>query len=631
MAMRLPITLAILLVLWAVSETGLCLTPCPSHCTARFGVAFPEGPKLVQGPDASLVIEIIDALENLEPGVEMAIITIDNKKVKVPSKLKSKVKTIIKEHPTVSKILWFILVRFKPKNPPKGGNGTLQRPGSGSSLQEFKLPSYEPKIPLPPPNEQMFMPPGILGVNDKIRFWLELLLNQPNYFPVIYQALIKLGVVFKNLNNPIQQVYVGQKEIQLPRPVVVKYVVQINDQIFDLPREADRLTVYVSKHPEHLVLVVTLLKRFGATFSTNGQGMLTGFILFNVTHNFKRALGTQISVGDKPFELPKDIKLLIDFVKSRPKELFKIMILLEAFGVKSYKNDNGHMELRVPGQGQTSVEIANSVRIKLGKREYDIPADLETIFKRPEGVNIGMLFIALQRKNVKVKVDDSTGIVLGIMIRGILVPFPLTIDLRFQLKNKVYNIPRDLKALIVQLELLGMPSQALHILYTKYGVIPVRNSVGIVIALSFNGRKYPITVEKQTAVALLKKKFLLPRDADKMVAFVGTSEKRIVLMLQALQRAGFMFVPETNGYLQTIQKGAQMITLRMRIQISVKYRKVLYRMPYDLPRLVKVVKGIGSKGLKKLVQALKKVGVIVTKVGSKLEIQFNSIKYTVNG
>lgn len=525
MAMQLRIPLAALFVLWAASETGLCLNPC-SLCSAGFGIA-------------------------------------------------------------------------------------LQRP----------------VFPLPSVDNAVYLAPGINGVNDQMRYWIELLLNQPNYLPVIFEAFMKLGIAIKRFKDTIDCVFIGPRKIPLPRPVTVNYMLKIKGETFDLPRDGSKVAAFLSRNPDQLAVVIPTLRGIGANFTTT-RGMLVSFTLFNVVYKFEQPLGTQISVGGRNFKLPKDIKLLLVFLSTRPKDLLRLEIVLEAFGVKTKKGNGGSIQYSYPGKSPQTIKVP-SVRIKLGGRHYDIPGDLNAIFENPKTLHIGLLFEALQRSNIKLKVDVKTGVVVGIIVKGTMVPLPLTIDLRFKWNEKVYQIPRDMKALIAQLERKGMPSQVMHILYTRFGVLQVRNSAGIVIKLIFSGQEFPIKVEKQTAVTILKKKFYLPRDAKEMVAFVRTDQKRLVLMLQALQRAGFMFIPETNGYLQTIQKGAQMITLGIRLKITVEFLRIRYRMPFDLPRLVNAVKGIGRVHINSALEKLKQVGVKVTRKGSKLEILFNSVKYTM--
>ncbi|KAL1418228.1 hypothetical protein MTO96_026109 [Rhipicephalus appendiculatus] len=469
----------------------------------------------------------------------------------------------------------------------------------------FGLAIQRPVFQLPSVDKGVYLNPNLKGITDQMRYHIELLVNQPNYLPIILGARSSCRVKYRWIIS-----------------------VKIENKEFHLPRETDKLTAYLSRNPHHLALVIPTLRGIGATFTRTEVGV-SSFTLFNVVYKFERPLETQVSVGGKRFKLPKDLKLLIKLLATRPKDLLMLEVVLEVYGVKTEKQSGGVTEIKFE-KDKTPVYNIPDVRIKLDGRHYNIPGDLHAIFENPKTLHIGLLFESFQRSNIKLKVNFDTGVVVGIIVKGTLVPLPLTIDLRFKWGGKVYLIPRDMKALIAQLERKGLPSQVMHILYTRFGVIPVRNSAGIVIKLSFSGQLFAIKVEKQTAVTILAKKFYLPRDTKKMVAFVNAGDQnRTILMMQALQRAGFMFIPESDGTLETIQKGAQMITLGMKLKVTVNILGTRYRMPFDLPRLVDDVKNFGRVHMNNMLKDMQRCGVKVTKKGSKIHILFNNVKYTV--
>uniref|UniRef100_A0A224YB00 Immunoglobulin G binding protein A n=1 Tax=Rhipicephalus zambeziensis TaxID=60191 RepID=A0A224YB00_9ACAR len=492
----------------------------------------------------------------------------------------------------------------------------------------FGLAIQRPVFQLPSVDRPVYLDPNKKGITDDMRYYIELLVNQPNLLPTITGAFYKLGIAIKRFKDTIGCLLIRGQEIQLPRKVPVDYSIKIENKVFHLPRETVKLTAYLSRNPHHLALVIPTLRGIGATFTRTEVGV-SSFTLFNVVYKFERPLETQVSVGGKTFKLPKDLKLLIKLLATRPKDLMMLEVVLQVHGVKIKKNEGGGAVLQYK-DSETRVNNVPDVRIKLGGRHYNIPTDLQAIFENPKTLHIGLLFESFQRSNIKLKVNFNTGVVVGIIVKGTLVPLPLTIDLRFKWDGKVYLIPRDMKALIAQLERKGLPSQVMHILYTRFGVIPVRNSAGIVIKLSFSGQLFAIKVEKQTAVTILAKKFYLPRDTKKMVAFVnGGDQNRTILMMQALQRAGFMFIPESDGTLETIQKGAQMITLGTKLKVTVNILGTRYRMPFDLPRLVDDVKNFGRVHINSMLKGMQKCGVKVTKKGSIYHILFNNVKYTV--
>lgn len=496
----------------------------------------------------------------------------------------------------------------------------------------LKIPLAKPEFPVYDITHPVFLEPDLKGISDRVRFWLELLFNQPNYFPVIYRVLIQLGVKFPDVRGPIENVVVGGGvNVRLPHSLMVKYRVKVNGKTFQLPKDSKKLAIHISKHPESVAVVLSHLGHLGATFSVDHKGMIKSFRVFNVTYTLPKPVGTQLALKGRTYVLPRDLQLIIDALKDKPADFVSIQIILRAFGVKFKKTPDKYMQAIRANRPFGTIKMPKNVRVRVKDKYFDIPADLETILYRRQDVNIGELLAALQRARIPLKVDEGTGVVLGIVVDKVVVPFPLTIDLRFKMGKDVYKIPRDLKIIISHLERKGMPSRILHVLYTRYGVIPVRNSAGIVIALSFNGIEYRIKAEKPTTVAVLGRKFLLPQESEKMVAFVASQGKHTLMpLLKALQLAGYVFIPDSNGELHTIQKGAQIISLGMRIRIILKLGDVSYRMPFDLPRLVKVIKGLSSTNKKSVLRQLEAFGVQVIKKGRKLIILFNSIKYELD-
>lgn len=492
--------------------------------------------------------------------------------------------------------------------------------------------SSAPSIKMPNPTDPKNTITAGSGVDSKVLIMLGYMLSQPNYFSAIYRLLLQLGITFPSLTAPITQVMYGTHVIMLPRQFVVNYVYTINNRRFNLPRDSQQLAVYLSQHMDQFSMVATFLTQLGASFPVDGAGRITGFSMFSVMYRFPRAITTTIFIGSRRFDLPKDISLLLIAIKHNPTKFFELQMMLEAFGVKFFKTGPG-VSKAVYTDKKYDVYTGRGVSITIENTQYDIPADLEKIFQKPKGFSVGVLLAALQEKGIPVNVDEKTGVILGITIDKVKIPFPVSIDLRFKLDNQIYLIPRDLAKLIIVLEKKGMPSKILFILYTRYGVLPVRDSNGIVIAISFNGKQFKVKSEPLTAVVILGQKFMLPRDTRKMVEFVHSkqSDKKTGLaFLRALKAAGFMLINDDDGAMRSIQKGAQIIKLGIDIRIMVVYGKTPYHVPKDLMRLVKDVRRRGKAEIGSVIEQLKAFDVQVKKVGSKLTILFNSVRYEVD-
>nr|XP_037277614.1 uncharacterized protein LOC119170529 isoform X2 [Rhipicephalus microplus] len=492
--------------------------------------------------------------------------------------------------------------------------------------------SSVPSITMPNPIDPGNTIPAGSGVDSKVLIMLGYMLSQPNYFAAIYRVLLTLGITFPSFTSPINQVMYGTHVIMLPRPFVVSYTYTINNRVFNLPRDAKKLAIYVSQHMNQFSIVAKFLTQLGASFPVDGTGRIIGFNVFNVMYRFPHAITTTIFIGSKRFALPRDISLLLTAIKHNPTMFFELQMTLEAFGVKFIKTGAGSTQAVYSGK-KYDVFTGRAVTITIDNRKYDIPAELEKIFQEPKGFSVGSLLVALQEKGIPVNVDEKTGVILGITIDKVQVPFPVSIDLRFKLDNKVYVIPRDLAKLITVLENKGMPSKILSLLYTRYGVVPVRDSNGIVIAISFNGKQYKVKPEPLTAVVILGQKFMLPRDVRKMIEFVHSKQSNPKIgfsFLKALKTAGYMLINDDDGAMRSIQKGAQIIKLGMEIRIQVIYGTTTYQVPKDLMRLVKDVRSLGPKEVKDVIDQLKAFDVQVTKNGSKLTILFNSVRYEVD-
>lgn len=629
-------------------------------------------------------------LITVKPSDRWVIISIHGHKVEVPSSKQVEIQTILQRYPYMIDLFIGLLMKYKSKPPQsrltlpttKGPRGrpvrskptakkvppktkrTTKKP-SPTTIRTKKTTTTTRRKPTPKRkpsgtttnkgrsggfyinasiwgtfHSNMVMPDfsvtravtAVPGIDSKSLILLGYLFSQPNYFSVIYQMLIQLGFKFPTLSEPIKSVKWGNLVIPFPQPLVVSYTVKVAGGTFLLPRDAQKLALYLSTHEREIVVVASLLRKIGGVFSIRGGSQITGFTIFNQSYSFTKPVVTEVIVNGRSYVLPKDIGAILVAVKNNPKEFYRIKILLEAFGVR-FEKSNDHLIQGLVQDKRYGVHILPGVRIRIDNKHYDIPADLESIFKSSDGLKVGALLSALQEKGVPVKVDEKTGVIVGIIIHKVLVPFPYVIDLRFKMGTTLYLIPRDLKKLIAVLEKKNMPTKILSILYNRYGVIPVRNADNVVIAVSFNGKKYPVKVQPLTAVVIRSRRFLLPRDTSKMVDFVASfkgDEKIGFEFLKALKVAGFMLINDDDGAMRSIQKGAQVINLDMELRIRVIYGKETYKVPKDLMRLVKEIRKHGPSSIKRVTDQLKAFDVEVRKKGKKLTILFNSVMYVVD-
>lgn len=471
------------------------------------------------------------------------------------------------------------------------------------------------------------VPPLSERINGTVSASLELLLNFPNHFATIYNILLDLGVKFPDLRKPVHNVTIGVEVIQLPKPIDVDFVITINGQKFHLPKETGKVATYISKHTAELIILVTMLHSLGSKFSLDKTGRIAGFELFGEKQNFPKALDMEVIVSTKKFNLPKDMSILLAFVKDKPAEFFKIEVPLKTLGVRFNKAAGGAALRATYRNKRYNIKIVPNVRIFVRGKRYDIPSDLDSLFKGPTGLQVGAILKALQLAKVPVNVDRKTGVVLSIVINKVTIPFPVALDLRLRLGSKVYTVPYDLPKIVAELEKRNMPSEILSILYSRYGVVPVHNNDNAVIALSFNGNNVLVKVQPSTVVIIAGLRFVLPKDAQKMIAALAGKKFTPIQMIQGLQLAGYTFLNEPDGVLRTIQKGAQRIELNMEMRFRVILNGKVYRVPNDLQRLMETVSKLHPDQILQIKKQLEAYGVIFSRQGNKMVLIFNGIKY----
>nr|XP_037277613.1 uncharacterized protein LOC119170529 isoform X1 [Rhipicephalus microplus] len=522
----------------------------------------------------------------------------------------------------------------KPKTTPKPKQ--TSKPRATPNPKQTPKPKPPPVIPHRPPYSEVALedvdhpvvvPPTPSTVAPETRAAIELLLNFPNHRPTIFVYLVKIGAKFPDTTQPITGVTVNGTFVKFPKPFKLSYTINVNDKKFDLPRDSKQLAVYVQTHQHVLTVTVQILHQLGAEFNVDGGGKISSFVIFGKTQKFSNPVGNSVFVQGKMYYLPKDIKVLLKTLRNNPAEFFKVKFLLIAYGVRITKSSGGSVMRAVYGGDSYDISVKKPVRITLGEKSYDIPADLEAIFRSPEGLQVGVVLQALQRANVPLNIDKNTGSVTGIVVSGVFVPFPVTVDLRLKLYGKQYVIPRDLGKIVALLEKKNMPSLVLSILYTRYGVVPVLNADNVVVALSFGKMRFPVKARPLTVLMIAGVKLLLPRDADKIYDLLSTKKVSPMQLLQALQLVGYTFVPGPDGKLSIIQKGAEQIQLNFSLDMYVKYNDKIYLMPNDLPLLVDVITKLSGPHLTSVMDSLNQYGVVIAIKGAKVVVLFNGIKY----
>lgn len=656
----------VLLVLLAASETGFCrVRSCPDYCTGSAVVVVDDKVTHIQGGSAGKFIQVIHRLNQTPPNGTIVLGWIGKTQVYMPKNLKFKIESILRRHPEIWKLIVKLLVKKfgKPKpgihtrhttktptrgRPTKKGTPvsnlkttTRRRPTrktkqtTTTKRPRAKPPHFKPPQhagPLPDLIAPIIIPPGQKGVTPDIRTLLELLIQYPNFFAPNFLTLKELGVKIPQLgkNTTITWVLYNNQTVKLPKPLVVSYTVTVNGKKFILPADLKMLVTYLSKSPTQLPSVAILLHQLLATYTTDSKGRLTGLTVLGVKQKFPQPVSATIIVRGRTFVLPRDMKALIASITRNPADFYGMRALLEAFGVRIAKG-SGQARIGVTYRNQTfTVQGVKEVKITINKRQYSIPSELEAIFKSERVASVGAVLAALQRANVVVKVDKWSGGIEGFVMDGVTIPFPLAVYLRLKIYGKTYIVPRDLPKIIAVLEKKGMPSTILSILYTHYGVVPVRGRDNVVVALSFNGRQYPIKAQPMTTITLGGVKIRLPRDNDKMIELVLSGKVSIVEFMQAVQLAGYKFIPEVDGALHKIQKGTEILNLPLEIRLSVQLNHITYRMPNDLPRLVNVLKSFGPSAIDAVTSELKKLGVRISRKGRLLVIVFNGVTYKVH-
>ncbi|KAL1418226.1 hypothetical protein MTO96_026108 [Rhipicephalus appendiculatus] len=641
----------------------------------------------IKGRDASSFVQIIQTVLNSAPSTTTVTIRIRGVDVSVPSSSRPMILEILKRHPDLAQIIIdflrnrpfrpsgstrgrgttdasFFTPPFLPGNP--GGSMVIPHPGphevphfpnnpSGPIMFPGALPSFPGKpgfpsdveslkpgfpivpdfpnipegpanIPYEPPDSMkpLKFPTFTQTVPPDILSYLELLVKNPDYFVPIYNILIKRGVRFPDLTRPFSYVIINGKHVNLPGVVRAFLTIRINGQQFVLPRDAPRLATFITQNPGQMTTITMILRQLGAVVTTNPSGQITGFVLFGRRYPLTNPVKTQVVVNGRRFFLPQDLTSLISFVQSNPQTFHQVLPILITMGAHIQRSPTGEITTIVIGGRNFPVRSVAPVRIVIHGRTFTIPADLDVILKQPGNIGVGELLAALQKLRIPVKVDPTTGNVIGIVMDGVPIPFPVIVRLRVNLGGRVYKIPSDLPAIVTYLQQHGMPARVLAYLYSQFGIIPVRDSNNVVIAISFNDRRYPVPRQSETVITIGGSRFTLPRDAPKLVNMLLIRRIPIEQFLVVIQQAGYKLIPGPDGVLHNVQRGFDVIELPVNIRLIVNINGVRYRVPQDLPRIVQVFQTIRNpSAIEQILISLRKMGVIVQRGATQITLIFN--------
>nr|XP_054929876.1 uncharacterized protein LOC129386225 [Dermacentor andersoni] len=505
----------------------------------------------------------------------------------------------------------------EPEPQPARPTDELPTPETNEKTPEVSVPDH---LKVPPKDERV---PG------DVRSYLKYLEDNPSLFVPVYKILVNKGVRFPDLRRPFDHVTINGERANLARPITVAFSVRISHRTFTLPRDADKLATFASQHPEQLPAITTAIRQLGGTLTPDNRGWVSSFTLFDKKTELPHSVAPRIIVNGRPFTLPNDMEELVRTIEKRPQLFHNILPILETFGARPQRSPSGEIR-SIKFRGRNfPVRSVTPVPVFIRGRRYNIPADLERILAQPDSQVVGELISALQRSKVPVVVDNETGNVVGIERDGVRIPFPVAIRFRIKLGGRDYLIPRDLPSIVTQLERHGVPTDVLTVLYNNYGIIPVRGPNHDVTAIEFNGKRYPIKPQPKTSIEVGGHRLMLPRDNHKLVRLIQERKIPLDQFLRTIQNSGYRLVSGPDGVLQTAHKGYEVIKLPVGIRMLFSISGVTYRIPQDIPRIVKLLRTVRNEvAIDKILGNLKTFGVDVRKGPGQATLSFNGEKQT---
>ncbi|CAN7937239.1 unnamed protein product [Ixodes hexagonus] len=505
----------------------------------------------------------------------------------------------------------------------------------------------EPQVPVVPEVTNVPQVPGVPEVPEPpqeptvvdhtpfdVESYLDLLQKNPDFFVPIYWMLVRHGVTFPDLTKPVTWVIVHGKKVRFQKPVYVRYVITVNNHKFELPKDSRKFADFISSYPDLLPQVATVLQQFGATLITTASGQITGYKLFNKVVRLRTPVKTTVTINGNVFELPRDIVGLVGAIQNSPKALHVLLPLLTSYGVRTRKGPSGEIQVLTYSGHTYPVGDVSPVQVTIDNTQFSIPADLNRILSQPNKFWIGQLLAELQKQHVPLTVDPQTGNLVGIVVNQVPIPFPVIVRLRVRIENRYFNIPKDIPAMLNYLKTstVGVPTELLNDLYNLYGILPVRNSDRLVVAIEFNGKRYPVPQQKTTTLVVDGQTFLLPRDNAKLADILVNHQIQIKDFLLQIQLAGYKLLAGPDGVLSSVQKGFEIFQLPVTIRLVVTINNDRYRIPSDLPNLVAFMnKPEHSHVVEQIINNLIELGVQVRRDDGKIVLVFNGREYNVNG
>lgn len=585
---------------------------CPLHCISPIIIAGGDGgrPIWVDGTDSLDVTSVIKGIRE-GPTSSTVKVVIRGKTFYVQPYLKDKLTSVVKHHPNIVQILLDLLTE-------KG----------------FDEPKPEEETQTVQPVEPYVTEEPIVSTltPDEVYSYFVTLRENPSYFFPIYKLLVSKGVVFPDVTKPFSYVTVNGARVDLPMTFRVDYTIKVGRQTFKIPKDLVKLVAFLSGNPDKLSLVLNALQTIGFDLVTGSGGQITAIKIFGKPYKLPRSVTATITVHGNKFVLPRDIPRLLGEIQSDPTAYHSLSIVLESFGVRPQKSNNGRITSVTFGGDEYPVTTVVPVTVTLNKKTYFIPADLTELLSRPDKLLVGQLLIQLEQSRVPLQVNPDTGSVTGVVMDGVTIPFPTAITLRVPLDGRLYTIPKDLPAFIKALVNKGVnaPGNALVDIYNLYGILPVRDENNVVVAIQFNGKKYPVPKQETTTIVVGGKTFVLPRDNDRLSTLLVESRLSVVDFILEIQQAGYKLLPGPNGDLRYLQKGFELFPFPVSFTLKVVIDGKTYVIPNDLPKLVAYIKVRVSGGdLESVLQELKKAGVQIRRRGGTIKLVFNGVEYVL--
>ncbi|XP_064480122.1 uncharacterized protein LOC135393787 [Ornithodoros turicata] len=467
-------------------------------------------------------------------------------------------------------------------------------------------------------------PPSEIPVS--VQNTLDIVQKNPDSFVTAYEVLKSQGVKFPDdLTKPITFVIIKGVRYRLHEPIVPKIPIDVSGSVFDLSVDVQRFLKFVSVEDQKMDAIMTAIKQIhGKPVIKNGK--LVAVTILGKTYSLPRPVDIVVVVHDVKYTLPKDLEILLNKVKDDPQAFYQVLALLEFYGFRTRRTEHGRI-ISVEFESKVyPVKTVTPIKVTLRKKVYTIPADLEKILFNPDRRLTGELLLELQNKGIYLDVDEKTSTIRGILMQGILVPFPVFINLQIQVDERKFRIPTDIPELIKVLETKTLSAEHVAYIYEITGIQPVLSPNNEVIGLKFNGKTYRMKPKKQTILVINQFRYVLPKDNDRLADDLLSRRLGAGLFLQKLQEAGYTILFNEDGKVSSVLKGMDILYLPVEIELLIILNKKKYRVPKDLDKMAQFIGSLESpEHVNHVLEKLQELGVRVTQDPStgRITLRFN--------